>query len=484
MLEKLKECISTAEGKLCGLVLQDAELILEYNINRNLLSEQAMVYIGVAEKMLEKGIKVYDEVSIGTTIESMGGIIERYYHEFGGYNTVREMISVVNTQNAESIIDEWNKFNLVKRYHDKGILDLKKHWVKIVHMSSGELVNYIEYLISDDEINVCTDIKFEKLSYTDEELLRLQKQLDRGLSYAKHSYQLDYLTTGIAKANVYLFGGYTNSGKSSYIFENMICDIVEQGIKCCVISNEQKADAFKLLLQIHVLTHRLNYKKLTRKKIKTGNFTSAEDMMMMRKAKEIIEKEYNPYLEFVKLFDYNTQQVNKIIKKMSKVGCECFFYDTFKVSESGDGQTWEKLLRDSKDLFQIASKNNVALIMSVQLALHSKNKTRWLDEGILSNGKQMAETIETGVYMRDIWADEFAGETYDIKPYIYIRDTDGNLTKEKEYIKLDREKRYKLFFLSKCRSDENGQVLVYEYEGDYNHWKEIARCTPYTKNMY
>lgn len=483
MLDKLQSLISTSEGKLCGAILQKPTLLLDYTINKNYLGDAALLFVTLAEKLLSRGVEVIDEISIETEVENIGGIIEGKYKRCGGYQTVRELMSVVDASNIEFILDEWNKYQIVKKFNQAGIFDIEKNWDKVVGMSAEQISDYIEYQINHIDIDVCSDIVFETLSFTDKELQDIQEGINQGIPYNKHSPYLNYLTNGIAKSNVYLFGGYTNSGKSSFIFENMICDIVEQKKKCCVISNEQKSDAFKVLLLVHVLTQRLNYKKLDRKKIKAGKYTS-EDLLMINEARKIIREEYDPYLQFVKLFDYNTASVNKIVKKLSKVGFECFFYDTFKVSEGGDGQTWEKLLKDSKDLFQIASKNDVALILSVQLALHSKNKTRWLDEGVLSNGKQIAETVETGVYMRDIWNDEWKGETYDIRPYVLKKDSNGRYTNEREDVELDRNKKYKLMFLSKCRSDENGQVLVYEFDGRYNRWKEIARCTPHTKNLY
>ena len=91
----------------------------------------------------------------------------------------------------------------------------------------------------------------------------------------------------------------------------MIITLVEQGIKCCIISNEMKSDAFKLLLEVHVLTQRLDYWKVTRRKLKSGNLND-EELKMVKKARDIIVKEYNPYLVFVKLFDYNIIMLVKL----------------------------------------------------------------------------------------------------------------------------------------------------------------------------
>lgn len=480
--EKLNKKLIESEGMLTGLVLKNPEVLLDYSINRKNLSADGLFYIGIVDRLLEKGVESVNAVAFMQEVEALG--LMSMFQKKKGYEEVEKLMAVVDLKNTEVILDEYYKWQLVKDYYyEKGILDIVKHWSKLLQMRASQVVDYVEYQVTSTDLDVCTDLVYEKLSYTDKEIQDLQDGINMGLKYNKYSPLLNYLTLGIAKSEVYLFGGYTNSGKSSFIFQNMIIPIIENGHKCCVISNEQKSSAFKVLLQVYVLTTRLNYWKLDRKRIRMGKFTE-EDLRMMKEARELIKREYDPYLTFVKVFDYNTNKVGKIVKKLSKTGYECFFYDTFKVSENGDGATWEKLLKDSKDLFQIASKFSIALILSVQLALHTKNKTRFLDEGVLSNGKQMAETIETGVYMRDIWEDEWEGETYDIKPYVFQKDSKGKYTKNRIELVLDKTKRYKLMFLSKTRSDENGQVILYEFNGAYNKWNEIGRCTPHTKNSF
>lgn len=482
MEDKLKEKISKAEGLLCGMILKEPSLILDFNINKKLLSGEALFYIGLCERLLAKGIEVIDEVSFASEVADIPQLNDKYI-EMGGYTTIKELKNIVDIRNADSIMDDWIKWNLVSTYKEKGILDLTKHWDKILKMKSNQVLEYIEYQINDIDLNTSSDIVFEDLSYTDKEIEDLEKGINIGIQYSKHSPLLNYLTLGVAKSNIYLYGGFTNSGKSSFIFENMILNMVEDKVKCCVISNEQKSDAFKVLLQEHILTEKLDYWKLPRKKIRMGKFTD-EDRAMMKKAKEIAKKEYDPYLKFVKIFDYDTNQVNKIVKKMSKVGTEVFFYDTFKVGDTSGEAVWQKLLEDSKELFKTTSKHNIAMIMSVQLALAFKNKIRFLDESVLSNGKQIAEVVETGVYMRDIWQDEFNGEAHDIKPYRQKKDSNGKFTSEREEITLDKDKKYKIMFLSKSRSDENGIALLYEFNGAWNKWVEIGRCRPTTKNNY
>ncbi len=479
--DKLSQYILRSEGVLVGAILKEPSITIDYEVDKKLLSNSGKFYVGIVDRLLKKNIEVLDEISFRSECEELK--ILNVFEEFGGWATVKGMSNATDVRNIEKYIDDWNKWNLVKKYKEKGILDINIHWDKILKMTSNQLVDYIEYQIADIDIKIGGDIIFEDLSYNSKEIEDLINGINIGIQYGKHSPLLNYLTLGVAKSNIYLYGGYTNSGKSSFIFENMILNMVENKIKCCVISNEQKSDAFKVLLQVHILTERLNYWKLNRKKIRSGKFTE-EDMEMMKKAIKIAEEEYNQYLKFVKIYDYDTNKVNKIVKKMSKIKTEVFFYDTFKIADGGDGATWEKLLADSKELFKTSSKNDVALILSVQLALHSKNKIRFLDEAVLSNGKQIAEVVETGVYMRDLWQDEWNGEPYDVKPYKLKKDENGKFTNEREEITLDKNKKYKIMFLSKSRSDENGIALLYEFNGSWNKWIEIGKCNPFTKNNY
>ena len=50
------ENILKAEGMLCGLILKNPDTLLDYTINHKLLSEDALFYIGIVNKLLEKGI--------------------------------------------------------------------------------------------------------------------------------------------------------------------------------------------------------------------------------------------------------------------------------------------------------------------------------------------------------------------------------------------------------------------------------------------
>ena len=476
--EDLDKNLVKANGLLSGLCLKSLDTLTDYNINIKLLSEESKFYIGICNQLLKLGYEVVDEVGFTSVVENFG--LKDTYEKYGGWQTVKNLKSIVDERNADSIVDTFNKWNLVKLYNDKGILDLEKHYKKVEKMNSNQVADYIEYQINDIDININTDLVVENLNFTDQEIQDILDGVDMGIQFGKHSPILNNLMLGLPLSDMTMFASYSGGGKSSYIMNNIIIPVAEQGIKVCIVSNEMKSKAYKLLLQTYVLTERLDYWKLTRKKFKAGQWTD-EDKQMVEKARKIIKEEYAPYISFVKMYDYDMAKVSRIAKKEAKRGMKLLVYDTMKYSGDGDN-TWMSLIEDSKQLFQITSKLDIATVVSFQLSPATKNKIRILDETCLANAKQVKEVFSEMVGFRDLWSDEWAGEDCDIKPYKLVKGEDGKY--KQEPIVLDKNKHYKIFFHFKSRNDQVGTALVYENQGYQNKWKEIGYCYPKDKNRW
>ena len=50
-MNDLENKIKRAEGLLCGLILKQPEALDDYNINKKLLSAEALFYIGITERL-------------------------------------------------------------------------------------------------------------------------------------------------------------------------------------------------------------------------------------------------------------------------------------------------------------------------------------------------------------------------------------------------------------------------------------------------
>lgn len=260
-----------------------------------------------------------------------------------------------------------------------------------------------------------------------------------------------------------------NCGKSSFIFENMVIPFSQQGIGCAIISNEMRSKAYKFLLLAHILTQDLNYWTLTRKKLKLGSY-SEEDWEMLRKAQAISKEKYSN-IKFVKLFDNNTAEVIKFIKRFKSQGIKAVVWDTMKNDDSMDDTLWQQLLMNSRKIFNVVSKEEISMIVTFQLALHTTNQ-RYLDAGCLSNSKQVKEVVSEMVLMRRLWDDEYTGEKYDCHPYKFNRDN----KKIKEMLTLEKDRIYAVCFLDKTRNDQDKITILYEWQAHFNRWIEIGYC--------
>lgn len=479
----LNEKVKRAEGMLSGLFLSNPELYLDYTIKPNLLSEEAQFYIGMVNRLLKKGIEVIDEITFVNDIEDNQTLMDKY-EKMGGYKTIKELQMITDVNNADAIVDEWQKWNLAKRYSDKGILDLDIHIDKINRMNCDQLYKYMEHEVNDISVDTgLQGLDFENLIFTEEELQGILDGDEVGLQFGSKSPILNGMSLGVPKGELNSISSYINEGKTSFAFSNFVMPIVNQGHKVLIISTEQRSKVFKLMLLTDIMTNDLNYFKLTRKKLKSGKWTD-EDKIMIKKAVEISKEKYGDKIVFLKLYDYNTDKVTKSIKKYAQVGVELVLYDVLKFSESEE-QVWKSLIDDSKDLFQCCSKFNVAGLVTLQLQMGTKNKVRQIGMECVSMSKQVFEVMSECYFIRSAWEDELDEESpYYLKPYRLKRDSSGKFTSEKEEIKLNKDKIYKIIRLGKSRNDGTDKFLLYQVDFNYNIWKELGFCHVSDKNRY
>ena len=127
--EKLKNNLRKAEGMLCGLVFKKLDILAEYKVNHKLLSEDGLFYIGICNHLLKNGYEVVDEVGFSSMVENFK--FSESYEKKGGWSTIKAMRDIIDINNANTIIDNFEKWNLIRNYVDKGLLDLDKLYDKV-----------------------------------------------------------------------------------------------------------------------------------------------------------------------------------------------------------------------------------------------------------------------------------------------------------------------------------------------------------------
>lgn len=434
-------------------------------------SEDAVFYFNLGRALYQAGYQKFDNITIHNFLQDKK-TIKKKFDEFGGYKTVEDLRGLVSIDNVEAYYDKIAKINTLEHLCKTSFSSFE-NIDKFDKMSNQDIYDYFEYQLNNISVKNSYDIKEENLIIDNEFIDECNTGDEVGISYGANCPILNYMTLGAPLGDMYMVAGHSGVGKTSFVFENMVIPMNNDGVKVAVISNEMRSKDYKIMLLAHILTKDLNYWKLTRKQIKMGHYTD-EQREMLNKAAQISKEKYNN-ISFIKLFDNDVNKVLKYIKKTAKKGYQVFVWDTMKSDDSTDEKMFIQLLMNSRKVFQLASKENICVIPTYQLALYTVNQ-RYLDASCLANGKQIKEVFSEMVYMRQLWDDEYTGEKCDCKAYQLQKDENGKYSKIKKMIDLDKDKKYIVAFLDKTRNDEDKQQVLYEVNGRYNSWKEIGYC--------
>ena len=440
--------------------------------DETLRNEDSIFYFNLGRALYKAGFRKFDNITVYSFLQDKPNVKERF-DNYGGYQEIENFKQLVNVENVSAYFDKIAKLNTLDRLC-KLTFNSFEDVSKFDKMTNQQVYDFFEYKLSDISIASTHDINEESLVIDDDFIEECNSGDAVGISYGKNCPILNYLTLGVPLGEMFMVAGHSGVGKSSFSFENIVLPMIEDGVKVAIISNEMRSKDYKIMLLAHILTKELNYWGLTRKQIKMGHFNS-EQKKMIEKAKAISEEKYSN-LGFIKLFDNDVGKVLKYIKKKAKRGYQCFVWDTMKGEDSLDEKMFLQLLINSRRIFQLASKENIAIITTYQLALYTVNQ-RYLDASCLANGKQIKEVFSEMLYMRQLWADEYTDEDYDCKAYQLQRNEDGKYTKAKKMITLDPDKKYVVVFLDKTRNDEDKQQVLYEVNGRFNSWREVGYCT-------
>lgn len=466
------------EANFIFCLWRDPELYGDYEkevrADRDLLTDDGRYYYSLGYEMYKLGYKSFDDASIYSYIEGKE-VIKNGFVRRGGYKTVEEIKKILNEENVETYYDELVKSNMLLKLNDKGF-NVTNELDKFKKMTSSQIYDYFEYQLDNVFLNRGSGVKVEDLEIDDNFINDCDSGIEKGLSYASACPILNYHTLGLHKANVQIFAGFSGTGKSSFCINSYVLPILDQGEKVVIVANEMNKKAWQHLFMASILSQKLNYFGLPRKKQKIGGFNT-EQREMLNKAKEYYNEHYKGRIKFAKIYDYSTEDVKRIFRKMKKQGFDYGVYDTFKSMDAASTTVTGELIEASKQLLQVAEKEDMCIIITMQLAIYMEN-TRYLTGATLSNSKGVKEVVSELVLTRPLWDDELTGQQYDVKPYRFKRDSSGKLTKIKEEIELSPDKKYRLMFLDKTRNDEGDTVLLYQFDGSWNKWTELGYCTP------
>ena len=125
------------------------------------------------------------------SIDGGGSYTGNGYYSLG-ITYLRPITSIIDINNANTIIDNFEKWNLIRNYVDKGLLDLDKLYDKVSKMNTNQVYSYMEYELNNVSINSGLEgLDFENLLLTDEELDEIMSGANLGLQFNQKSHILN-----------------------------------------------------------------------------------------------------------------------------------------------------------------------------------------------------------------------------------------------------------------------------------------------------
>jgi len=456
------------EGNLIGCLWKDPDLYYDFkdiDANDDLLTDDGKFYYSLGLQMYKLGYKIFDETSVYTYLDDKE-VLKNGFDSHGGYTQIKELIEIINISNAETYYDEFVKYNVLIKLYQQGF-DIVKDINKFKKMTSQQIYDFYDYHLNNAFVKKASgNIKITDMTSGYEEYFdRCNEGINIGI---KVGYPImNYHLAGVHKKNMILHCGKSGEGKSSSSILFYILPAIKQGEKVVIIANEQDEDAWRQMIISSVISNEINTWGFNRQKLTYGGF-SEKDIETLNKAKDWLAQ-YKGQIEFAHITDYGIKNIKKIIKKYSKLGYSLFLFDTMKPVNEADAKAWAVFTENSKELFQIAHKEDIALICTVQLSQATASR-KFLDASCIAKSKAIAEVAGQIIMFRSV----HSNEKEKLKAFKYERDESGKYTKEKKEIELKDDKDYAIFFIDKNRYGRDNIQLLYRKNLDFNIWEEIG----------
>jgi hypothetical protein len=498
--EELLDGRKTVEGNVIACLSKDLLLIDETSLtSRDFISEDGIFFFSLIKHIRDSGFNSLDELTI---LSSISDTIEIGFKERGGWDTLQNLIDIINEKNWDTYLDILYRENIILNLHNNGfnlLNPIEDNGKRIIplnlfrKMDSESVLNWYENLLSKMSTGNSSKILEEgNLKITDEFLKKLQEGLESGVPFDVCGKTIDgedavcfpYISNqigGLLEGTLNMLGGFSSSGKTTMII-TILMGLINYGRKVLIITNEQKSTVFKVQFITWILAKRFKYYKVTKRKMKNENELTTEDQIYIKKAQNVWNEEYEKHFKFIQIADADMNLVKKKIRQYAlSEGFDTFLYDTFKSELSNDkaDQNWLNLIKDSRELDKIAKKYNLIGLANVQLA-QALFGTLFLDASVLSQSKQIKEILETLLLLRPVFSEELEkGHKYFCRPF--RRKLIAGKWCEEEYT-IDETGVYRMLFFEKNRNGESssdtGVCMLLKFQGNTGTFVEsaYARC--------
>jgi replicative DNA helicase len=479
--QKIKEIMKPIEANIIGCLWSNPNLYFDYaDLERKLFKNPIWeFYFTIGLKMAKKGINKLDEVATELYVHE-NEKVKAKYEEFGGYETIQNIVAFATVENIEAYVNELKKWSAL--YDLVSELNVTEGSLNDFNdLDVNQLYDYFNAKLNHIFINADDGVETHKIN---ENLDQLIEDADKGMNVGMPipSPILNAEIGGIMDGQIILVGGLSGTGKTTLTIQLMLSAVFENEEPCVIMINEQDYTLWQRELLTWIINNKLLQGKdkkhlFNKRRWREGKFKQEEKELLFR-AKEYLEnKVQNNQIILVHFKSYSRKQAERVIKKYASLGVKKFVLDTFKISSDRDNNEafWLSMQEDMRKFDDLIkpSNLNVSLWVTLQLQKGSVLK-RYLTGDNIGMAKNVIDVASVALLMRRVRNDEFKDGKNEIK---VIDPIEKRMSLSGRQVELDPNKKYIIIFIEKNR---NGESQTYQIvaEQDLGHliYKEVGIC--------
>ena len=459
-----------AEASIVSMIYKNPDLLRETNLELNDIHNNCWrVYFEIARDMIINEKKAtLSEVDIGLYLEKHPKLAEKYYNEYGGFQTIENAGAYIKEENFDSYVRDLRKWNVVARLVKRGFPCDKARLSEICDMSAEELYDEYTVYLNDIFANIDNNIK----SYNGfADMKNLIDELDAGKNVGIPFANCDILnreTGGMLGGNIIGFGASSGVGKSTLSINYIFPTIMKHDLKALFIINEEDESKFRKEAIIWYCSNVLKH-PIPKRVLRDGNFDEETKKVLYKAAEWFESEKEKKHITIIPLEQYTARTVIKLLKKYTKMGCDVIILDTLKESfDSRDKESWKSLMTDCVDFYDCIKHTNTCMVITYQLV---KNKSKYLTNADIGISKGILDIFSVNIFFRRPLQTEYEGGRDELYCYNPIKNSNSRLE-----FKLNKDKHYMIGFISKNRFGMSDIQVVSEADFSINQYKDLGYC--------
>lgn len=474
--KKIAENSLASEANVCAILWKNPELYRTHdNVALNdFQSNIWKVYFEIGRQIIIVEQKnTLDELTVGFYLQKHSKL-QAKYEEYGGYSTIQQATEYVDASNIEGYISDLHKFKTLKQLNDLGF-PVAKNFSQYMDMTLEQIYEYYDVLLNHTFLNAETNVKTYNVA---DGIFELIDKMDKGETFGMPMYSSDIISNqiaGIQRGHIYMLSMASGGGKSFLACRWLLPSIINENEKICMIINEEDETRVQKELLVFYANCVLGG-NITKTQLRNGGFDEATKELLYKSAKKIQELKDKNTIIIAPVESYNVDIAIKLIKKYSSMGCKYFVLDTLKLGNDAKSEnSWLSLQTDLVKLYDVIKPKvkNVALFVTAQLGKQSLVQ-RYLTNFSIGMSRNIVDTMSCVMLSRLVLEDEKGDE----KKSLTCFRLEGKNKKTKIPFKLDPDKNYLVFFITKNRFGEaNSYQIVAEVDYATNYYKEIGYCS-------